>query len=186
MIIIPTVEFLQQSLSTDPSGSRHLKSSAAGYIKTLDTSAIGVLDLGSVNTANSGVMSETKLAYARVNNFGNASGIFNMRLFVQSSSAFTEGNYRFIRRQSLHFLSNLILTENNQDLSTTVPTQANVSGTSVFAAWQDGCTYISGIFDQDVTMYQYLAAFIGNDVNIGQKGGPGAGSFRYRLIYDFA
>lgn len=186
MVVIPDVEIIQQSLSINPSGSRHLKSGAAGFLKELNTAANGVLDFGSVNTTNSGVISDTKLIYARVNSFGDASGVYNMKLFWASISDLNTGTYRFLRRQSLHFQPNISLSEADLDLPVIVPEQANVSGTSTFSAWQHGKPYMSGIFDDDATMYQYMAILVGTDVPIGQKGGPGAGSLRARLQYDFS
>jgi len=186
MIRIPNIEIIQQSLSINPSGGRHLKSSIYGFEKLIDTSAGGVLDFGSVNTTNSGSISDTKLIYARVNNFGDASGVFFMRFYVAAYSDFNQGTYRFLYRPSLHFQGNITLSEADRDLSTSLPNSTNISGTSTFSAWQHGKPYMSGIYDDDTTQYIYLANYVGTDVPVGTKGGAGAGSFRYALVYDFS
>lgn len=186
MVNFPSVEWIQQDVSVDPSGFRHLKQAIHGYIKNVDTGAGGVLDFGSINTTGSGAISDTKLVYARISNRGDASGVYNMRFFVTNASSFTAGVYRFLERKSLHFVPNLILTSSADNTPTNVPTNANFSGTIQTPFWQSGQPWMSGVLDQDVSQYAYLAVEAGVDVPIGTKGGAGAGTFRYRLLYDFS
>jgi hypothetical protein len=185
MVTFPTVEWLQQDPSIDPSGFRHLKLGIHGFIKNLDTSAGGVLDFGQVNTTGSGAISSTALIYARVSSFGDASGIYFMRAFWNNISAFTAGTYRFLEQKSLHFVPNLTLLSNANNTPTIVPIAANFSGT-ITPGWAAGSPWISGIADTDASMYLWLALEIGNSVPVGLKGGAGAGSFRFRLLYDFS
>src|SRR6185436_4079889 len=183
MVNFPSVEWIQQSLSIDPSGFRHLKQVVNGYIRNIDTSAGGVLDFGNINTTGSGAISDTKLAYARISSMGDASGVYNMRFFLTNTSAFTAGVSRFLERKSLHFIPNLSLNSSADNTPTNVPTNTNFSGTIQTPYWQSGQPWMSGILDIDVSQYVYLAIEANVAVPIGTKGGAGAGTFRYRLLY---
>lgn len=185
MVISPIVQWLEQSLSIDPSGSRHLLSPGAGFIKLLGTGTGQSLNFGSINTTGSGAITDTKLIYARVNDFGDASGVYGMRVYWHNISAFTAGVYRFLEQRSLHFIPNLTLNSSANNLPTIVPTTVNFSGT-IAPGWSLGSPWMSGTLDEDVSMYLYLAVEAGVDVPIGLKGGDGAGTFRGRLIYDFS
>lgn len=185
MVNVPDVEFILQSIDTDPSGFRNAKS-GNGFVKVLDTSVTGALDFGSVDISSSGQVSDTKLVFARVNNLGDASGVFNMKFFINSASAFSTGTYRFLERKTLHFIPNLTLTEDNDDTPVVLPTQANLSGTITEPEFPLGKPWMSGTLDNDASQYIYLATYVDTNVPIGIKGGPGAGSFRYRLFYDFS
>jgi len=180
----PTIEWILQDSTVDPSGQRHQKNPSFGYIQNLDTTPGGQLDFGAVNTAFSGQVAATKLVYARPSSLGSASGIFNMKFFIVSASAWTTGSYRFLERKSIHFVNNLQLTQADTDSPTIVPGTPNILGT-LAPFFVDGQPYLSGVLDQDVTQYVYLSVFADTDVPAKQYGGPGAGSFRYRLLYDF-
>jgi hypothetical protein len=186
MVNFPSVEWIQQSLSIDPSGFRDLKQPVNGFIRNVDTGAGGVLDFGSINTTGSGAISDTKLVYARISSMGDASGVYNMRFFLTNTSSFTAGAYRFLERKSLHFIPDLALDSGADNTPTNVPTNANFSGTIQTPFWQSGQPWMSGILDQDVSQYAYLAVEADVNVPIGTKGGAGAGTFRYRLLYDFS
>lgn len=186
MVNFPDVEWIQQNPSIDPSGSRHLKAGAAGFLRVLDTSAGGVLDFGQLNTTGSGAITATRLAYARVNDLADASGIFNMRFFLVNTSAWGVGTFRFLEDKHLHFVPNLSLDSSADNTPTTVPSQANLSGTITTPEYPLGKPWMSGTLDIDVTQYVYLAVEAGVDVPVGTYGGAGAGSFRYRLLYDFS
>lgn len=186
MVVVPTVEWLEHSLTTDPSGSRHLQSAPAGFLKQLGTGAGAQLDFGSVDISDTAQISTTKLCFARVDNFNGASGVFNMRFFLNNFSAFGPGTYRFLERKELHFQGNIGLDASDDDTPTVVPAAQNLKGTVNFPDFQNGQTSISGLFDQDVTQYVYLAVSVNTDVPVGTYGGPGAGTFRYRLLYDFS
>lgn len=185
MVVVPTVEWLQHSLMTDPSGSRHLKSTGAGFINELGTGAGSQLDFGSVDISDNTQISDTRLCFARVNNFNGSSGVFNMKFFLNNVSAFGLGTYRFLERKEIHFQGSISLDASDNDTPTSVPASPNIQGT-VTAGFPDGQTSLSGLADQDVTQYVYLAVLIDTDVPVGTYGGAGAGSFRYRLLYDFS
>lgn len=185
MVQFPNLQFVQNSLSIDPSGSRHLN--GAGFIKVLGTGAGEVLDYGQLNTTGSGAITPTKLCYARVTDFADASGIFNMRFFLVNTTAWGAGTYRFLEKKDVTFVPNLTLDSSARNTPTTVPSNTNVSGT-VQPEWSYGSPWISGTIphDQGVTEYIWLATEVGVNVEIGQKGGAGAGTWRFRLIYDFS
>jgi hypothetical protein len=173
---LPTVQFLQFDKSINPSGYRHIPASG---VRSLDTSITGFLDFGSVNTTTSGRISDTKMVVFRVSDFGDASGIFNMRFFLSNTNAFNTGTYRFLQRVSTHWLgSNFNLTLADVDTPRTTPSQ-NVLSTS-------GQPVLSGLFDGHVSQYIYLATYVGTDVPYGTYGGPAANTFRYRMLYDFS
>lgn len=186
MVNFPDVEWILQDPAIDPSGLRDQESGAAGFLKLLSTAADGVLDYGQLNTTGSGAITVTSLAYARVNDFGDASGVFNMRMFMSNTTAWSAGTYRFLEQKQLHFVPNLTLDSSAENTPTTVPTSPNVSGTITEPEWPLGKPWMSGLLDNDVSQYVYLALEVGVDVPIGTYGGAGAGTFRYRLLYDFS
>lgn len=185
MVTYPSVEWLQHSTTIDPSGHRHQKNPTFGYLKTLSTLPGGELDFGSVNVAVSGGVSSTMLAFPRASSLGNASGIFNMKTFLVSVAAFSTGTYRFLERKTIHFNNGLSLTQADTDTPTVVPASPNFKGT-LAPSYLTGQPTLSGIADQDVGQYLYLAAFVDTNVPPGTYGGPGQGTFRYRLLYDFS
>lgn len=185
MVISPTIEFVQQSTSINPSGSRHLSNPAAGFLKLLNTGAGGALSFGTANTTGSGIVSTTSLLYARVTDFGDASGIYNMRFFLSNSSAFNTGRYRFLQNKNIHFVPNLTLTPAYNDTPLTLPSQPNLSGT-VMPGWTYGSPWLSGIGDGQVSQYVWLAIEVDNNVPVGTFGGAGAGTLRYRLVFDYS
>jgi hypothetical protein len=186
MVDFPDVQWIQQDPSVDPSGSRDLLSPGAGFLRVLDTGAGGVLDYGQLNTTGSGAITPTQLAYARINDLGDASGVFNMRLFLVDISAFGQGTFRFLERKELHFVPNLTLNSAANNTPTVVPGLANFSGTITEPEFPLGKPWMSGVLDNDASQYVYLAVEAGVDVPIGTYGGAGAGTFRYRLLYDFS
>lgn len=168
----PAVEFLQFPVGTDPSGYRQF--SASGFI--LGTSLTNFLDFGNVNISTSGRISNTKLVLFRASDMGDASGIYNMRFYLNNAAAFTAGNYRFLHRISTHYLGNTFgLSLADTDIPTTVPAQNLLSTRNQ--------PFISGISDIDVSQYIYLAVYIDRDVPFGTKGIDG---FTYRMIFDFS
>lgn len=186
MVSFPTVEWIQQDLTVDPSGSRHLKAGAAGFLKTIGTGAGEHLDFGDLNITGSGGISDTKLIYTRVDSFGDASGVFNMRFFLTNTAAFSIGTYRFLEQKELHFVPSLTLNSAAKHTPTVVPSQPNISGTITTPEFPLGKPWMSGTMDIDVSQYVYLAFEGGVDMPVGTYGGPGAGTFRYRILYDFS
>lgn len=186
MVNFPDVEWILQDPGTDPSGSRHLKSGAAGFLKLLTTAAGGELNYGQLNTTGSGAITPTFLSYARVNDFGDASGVFNMRFFLNNITSWNLGTYRFLEQKQLHFVPSLTLDSSADNTPTVVPSQANLSGTITEPEFPLGKPWMSGLLDNDVSQYVHLALEVGVDVPVGTYGGAGAGTFRYRLLYDFS
>lgn len=173
----PVVQFIQFNKDVDPSGFRD---TVASGIKVLDTSITGCLDFGNANTTTSGVVSQTKLVLFRVADLADASGVYNLRFFLENASAFNVGNYRFLHKIATHFQGpgfQLGLTD--ADIPIVQPTAQNVLSTS-------GTPTLSGIFDGHVSQYIYLAVYVDTNVPYGTYGGCAAGSFRYRMVYDFS
>lgn len=185
MVSVPTIQWIEQSTATDPSGFRHLSNPAKGFIKNLGTGPGQQLDFGAVDISVSGQVSDTKLVYARVSNYNGASGIYNLKHYLSNITAFGVGTYRFLERKSFQFLPNLRLTEADTDTPTTLPGSPNVLGT-YSTPFPLGQASLSGLLDTDVTQYIYLAVFIDDDVPLGKKGGAGAGTFRRVLQFDFS
>ena len=179
VISAPTTEWIQQDISINPSGFRADHDPTKGFIKVLGTGPGAFMDFGSINTTISGSISPTKLAYFRVSNFHDASGVFNMRFFIKNFSDFKQGNYRFLGRRSLDFVSNLQLSEADQNIPITIPTQQNYKSTRS-TNFPRGGNAISGIKDDDCGQYSYIAIFADTDVNLGQK------TFTMRLLYDYS
>jgi len=186
MVQFPDVEWIEQNPSTDPSGSRELKSTGVGFLKELDTSAGGVLDYGQLNTTGSGAITSTHLAYARINDLGDASGIFHMRVFLTNTTAWGGGTFRFLEQKHFHFQPNLTLTSAANNTPTVVPEATNLSGTITEPEYPLGKPWMSGLLDNDVSQYMHVAVEVGVDVPVGTYGGAGAGTFRFRLLYDFS
>jgi len=185
MVTYPVLEWLNHSTTIDPSGHRHEHNPTFGYFKNVNTLAGGELDFGSVNIAVSGQVSDTMLVFPRVSTLGDASGIFNLKTFLVSISAWGVGTYRFLERKTIHFNNGLILTQADTDTPSVVPNTPNFKGT-LAPNWTNGQPHLSGVLDQDAGQYMYMAVFVGTDVPPGTYGGPGLGSFRMRLMYDFS
>jgi len=176
-MVFPTVQFIQFDKDVDPSGVRDIPASG---VKLLDTSITGCLDFGNANTTSSGAISDTKMVLFRVSDMGDASGIYNMKFFLENASAFNTGNYRFLHRISTDFLgAGFTLGLADLDVPVTLPVAQNVTSTS-------GTPTLSGIADGHTSQYIYLAVFVDSDVPFGTYGGCAAGSFRYRMLYDFS
>ncbi len=184
MVDFPDVEWIHQDPAIDPSGFRDAKT--VGFLRDLDTSAGGVLDYGQLNTTGSGGITDTQLAYARVNTLADASGVFNMRVFLTNVTAWGAGTFRFLERKHLHFQPSLELNSAAENTPTVVPTTPNLSGTITEPEYPLGKPWMSGTLDNDVSQYVHLAVEVGVDVPVGTYGGAGAGTFRYRLLFDFS
>ena len=177
MATLPTVQIIQFNKDVDPSGVRHIPASGDGI---LDTSITGCLDFGNANTTTSGAISDTKMFIFRASNMGDASGIYNMRFYLQSATAFGVGTYRFLQKVATHFQgAGFSLSLTDADTPVAEPTLQNISATN-------GQPMMSGITDGDVSQYVYLAVYVDKDVPFGTYGGCAAGSFRYRMLYDFS
>jgi hypothetical protein len=175
----PTVQIIQFDKDVDPSGVRNIPASGVGV---LDTSITGCLDFGNANTTTSGIISETKMFVFSVSDLGSASGVYNLRFFLDNTSAFNTGNFRFLQKIATHHQGagfQLLLTD--EDTLVAEPTAQNVISTTPSSQ-----PTLSGITDADVSQYVYLAVFVDRDVPFGTYGGCANGSFRYRMLYDFS
>lgn len=179
MATFPTVQFIQFNVDIDPSGVRDI--SASG-IRTLDTTITGCMDFGNANTTTSGAISDTTMFVFRVSDMGDASGVYNLRFFLENTSAFNTGNFRFLYKITTDYQgAGFSLGLADLDIPITEPTAQNVISTTPTSQ-----PVLSGITDEDVSQYIYLAVFVDSDVPFGTYGGCAAGSFRYRMIYDFS
>jgi hypothetical protein len=106
MVTIPTTQFLQFERLIDPSGVRDI---VASGIKELDTSANGFLDFGNNNVSISGIVSDTKMLLFRATDMGTASGIYNMKFFLQNATAFSQGTFRFLHSINTHYQGDIFL-----------------------------------------------------------------------------
>lgn len=175
MATFPTVQMIQFDKDVDPSGFRNIPESG----QVLDTSITGCLDFGNANTTTSGAISDTTMMIFRVADFGDASGVYNLKFFLQNATAFDVGNFRFLHRIETHYQGGgFALSLADFDIPISEPLQ-NVISTS-------GQPTLSGIFDGHVSQYIYLATFVDTDVPFGTYGGCANGSFRYRMVYDFS
>ncbi len=181
MVNLPVIEWVEQDIAIDPSGMRDVN--ATGFIKLLGTAAGQILEFGNINNTVSGSISDTRLIYARASSLGDASGIFNMKFFLSSTSD-VQGTVRFLESREFHFVGGNLLNESADDVLISVPTMPNYSGTIIEPVFPLGKGAISGTLEQDAGMYIYLACLANTDVNAGNYGGPGGG-IRYRLMYDY-
>lgn len=177
-ITVPTIDILQLDNAIDPSGTRDLGAGCSGFVKFLDTSSSGHLDYGFCNVTESGVLAGTKLVFFRPLDLGDAAEIYNFRFHLSAINAFATGNYSFLWSKQIHFTSGLGLDTGSDNVSTSLPSSGNVLSTA-------SGTYIQAVAESGCSQYIYLDIFVDQDVPIGTYGGPGAGSFRYRLTFDF-
>jgi len=184
MVNFPDVEWIQQSVTVDPSGQRAAKDT--GFVKILSTAAGGELNFGDMNTTGSGAISDTLMGYARIDAMGDASGVFNMRFFLTNVSSFSAGTYRFLERKNFHYVPSVSLNSADGNTPTVVPQTPNLSGTITEPEYPLGKPWMSGILDNDASQYVHLAVEVDVNVPVGTYGGAGAGTFRYRLLYDFS
>jgi len=186
MVNVPTVEWREWTTDTDPSGIRISDDTttleASGYQGIRSTSVGETLAFDAVNIANSGQVTETRVLTAHVESWGDASGVFNMKCFVNNYGHFTAGTYRFLYAINQHWQDSLSLTTDSDDMPTSVPSSPNMLSTLGSGALEN-----TGWYDESqVTQYLYLALFIGVDVPVGTYGGAGTAGLRYRLLYDFS
>ena len=177
MAVFPIIEFIKFDKDIDPSGFRNIVASG----QELDTSITGCLDFGNANTTTSGAISDTAMMIFRVDALNDASGVYNLRFFLSSTTAFDTGNFRFLHKIDTHYQGvGFTLTLADADIPLTAPDQNVISTTP------SSQPTLSGITDEDVTQYIYLAVFVDTDVPFGTYGGCAAGSFRYRMLFDFS
>lgn len=189
MVSAPTIEWREWDVDVDPSGHRveSLSVGQWGFQGVKGTSNGGTLIFGSLNTSVSGQISDTKVLTAHVTNWGDASGITNMKVFLNSISAFDNGNYRFLYAIQRHFWtqSGVPLNETDDDFPTSQPASQNILST-LGSGFLKNTAGVTTPDENQATEYLYLAVFCDTDVPNGSYGGPSANSFRYRLKFDFS
>jgi len=175
---LPDIRIDQWDNAHNPSGVRNTELSASGWIKRLDVSSSGTLDFGSINITTSGGFAGTKLIVARPTTMGDATTIEDLRLYIVSKTAWTTGTYNFKFKKLIHFQSGLQLISTDDNVPITLPASQNILNTH-------SGNYIQVVAESGCTQYIYLDVYADTDTAIGQKGGPAANSFRYRLRYTF-
>lgn len=175
---LPRLRIKQYDGTINPSGSRNLDVIASGFVKHLDITTSGVLDFGYLNITSSGTISPTKCLIFRPEAMGDATQIYNFRMYVYGLSAWGTGTYNFLWKKTIHFTSDVGVTLADENLPTSLPAAQNVLSTA-------SGTFIQDTTESGVSQYIYLALYVGTDVPVGEKGGAGEGSFRYRLTFDF-
>lgn len=174
----PVLELKQYTIGTDPTGYRH-QDSGHGLVRFLNTAAGGTLIFNSLNTTTSGAISETVPVIVRVDDYGDASGIYNMKFYLASISSWTTGTYRFLQRISTSFLTDLQLSEADNDTPTILSNATNILPANGYHA-------LSGVNDDDTSQYIYISILAKEDVPVKTYGGAGVNGWRYRLFYDFS
>lgn len=175
---LPQIQFKQYDNAINPSGARNLDVPASGFIKILNTSSSGCLDMGYINITSSGTYAGTRMFFFRPLTLGDALELRNFRLYLINTSAWSTGTYKFLWKKLVHFQSGVALSTIDEELPNSLPPSGNVLST------QSGM-FIQSITESGCSQYMYFDIFSNTDVPIGTKGGPGAGSFRLRLVYDF-
>lgn len=189
MVSAPTVEWREWDVDIDPSGHRVQSLSVGqwGFQGVKNISDGGTLVFSSLNTSISGQISDTKVVTAHVTNWGNGSGMTNMRTYLSSISDFNNGTYRFLYNILRHFYtqSGVPLNETDSDFSTVLPASQNMLST-LGSGFLKNTAGVATPDENQVTEYLYLAVFADTDIINGTYGGPGGGGFRYRLMFDFS
>ncbi len=186
----PTITFREFdiTISSDPSGVRHLKagdpSVHPAFLKSLGTSVGEHLDFGINNISNSGINSATKVVLAHMDASGDlTTQLFNLKFWLPSTTSFG-GTRRFNFLKSNYAEASgwkpnqALQNDSVEQVSTILPTSGNILR-------QDGNELITGSGDSEVTEWLYLSVFTGTDEPVGLKGGPGLNTFRYRLTVEY-
>lgn len=189
MVNVPSLQWREWTPSIDPSGYRTSSDSgeltAAGYVKDLSTSAGETAVFDALNISTSGQISNTKMMTAYVENWGDASGIYNMKVYLSSTDGFTDGTYRFLYNTGRHWWAEKQrLDENDDDMPTSQPATTNFLST-LGSGVLNKVDALS-VPDSQVTEYLWMAVYVDVDVSVGSKGGPGTNDFRVRMVYDFS
>jgi hypothetical protein len=182
----PTSHFSQFRVKDQsPSGERHTIA-ASGYIKQLDISPSGEMNFGTLNNSSGIVITTpTHCTVWVVDDMGDATEeIFDMRFWLSSVADFiglgTDYNVWFNQQTDVAWQSGLSIDKDTGTYTpTALPSSQNVNSAS-------GLPNITGAgHDHDVSEYIYLSVSIDPDTPVGTYGGPGVGTFRYRLTYKY-
>jgi hypothetical protein len=168
-----------------PSGQRNTIA-ASGYIKKLDISPSGELDFGTLNNSSGIVVTTpTHCVVWVIDSMEDATEeIFDMRFWLSAISDFIgrgdDYNVWFNQQTNVLWQSGLSIDKDDGLYTpTSLPSSQNVNSTS-------GLPNITGAgHDHDVTEYIYLSVSVDPDTPVGIYGGPGVGTFRYRMTYKY-
>jgi len=177
---LPNIVFRQFAVSgADPSGYR-AQDTHASFTKIVNTTVGNELDFGQNDITLSGVNSATKVVCGHMDSSGDlTTQLFNLRFWLSSVNAFTNGTVRFNQQRSSGWLQdNTVINDSAEQTPTSLPSSGNILR-------QDGSGIITGSGDTEVTEWIYLSVYTGNDMGVGLKGGGGRNSFRYRLSADY-
>src|SRR5688572_5608525 len=120
----PTVHFYQFSSSgQNPAGSRHLTSHAS-FIKSVNATASGLLDFGSLNIDNLAHCA-TKALLFRTSALNGATRIENMRFWAPSLPA-PGGTISYNMKIMTPYVSGISLTTASGVVPTSLPSSANL------------------------------------------------------------
>lgn len=189
MVNAPTIQWREWDIAIDPSGHRveSLALNQWGYQGAKNTANGGTLIFSSLNTSISGQISDTKVVTAHVTNWGDGSGITNMKTYLSSITDFGTGTVRFLYAIQRHFYtqSGVPLNETDSDFPTAIPASQNILST-LGSGFLQNTAGVATPDENQVTQYLYLAVFADTDVPNKTYGGPGGGGFRNRLLFDFS
>jgi len=172
----PSVQILQFMTTVNPSGFRHIPASG----KLLGTGPTEFLDFGSLAISNIARICDTKMCIFRVSDMGSASGVYDLKFYLKSATAWGPGTYRFLHDIQQHWQgANFALLAADDDISTAIPASQNLFATN-------GSHAISGIGDADVSEYIYLAVLVDTDVPFGTMRGQSGSGFTYRVLFTFS
>jgi len=188
MVNAPTIQWREWDVDIDPSGHRVTASVGQwGYQGAKNTSNGGTLIFSSLNTSVSGQISDTKVVTAHVTNWGDGSGLTNLKTYLSSISDFGTGTVRFLYAIHRNFWtqSGVALNETDSDFPTALPASQNILST-LGSGFLKNTAGVATPDENQVTEYLYLAVFADTNVPPSTFGGPGGGGFRVRLLYDFS
>lgn len=156
-----------------------LTSAVSGVWTNFVNTTTRALDFGQVDNSSAAVVSATKLVAMSGVEFNGNTVVENMRFFLVASTAFTNGDYRFLMDISNTYTQNKALTTANDLVPTSLPGAQNYFRLG-------GATQITGSGQVDgLGQWLYLAVYAGTDVPNDTYGGLGAGDFRYRITFDY-
>ena len=189
MVNAPTIQWREWDIAIDPSGHRveSLSLDQWGYQGAKTTADGGTLVYSSLNTSISGQISDTKVVTAHVTNWGDGSGITNMKAYLNSITDFGTGTVRFLYaiHRNFYTQSGVPLNETDSDFPTAIPASQNLLST-LGSGFLQNTAGVATPDENQVTEYLYLAVFADTDVPNKTYGGPGGGGFRNRLLFDFS
>ena len=177
----PTVRVSEFDLSyPDPSGVRHLKLVASGWVKDLGKNTSSLLDFGSVNNSTAKVHGNTKAIIYNIDDMGDANeAVYNLKFWCSNTDDFTTGSYYLNGFCSGVWFKNLTLTDaSGLFIETSLP-----SGQNLYRQDKGAEITASGA-DNQSSQWIYLSISVDYDIPPKTYGGANGGLV-YRLTYDY-